>query len=243
MSLRRKFISVAVAAAAIVLVVPMTAAHAEEHELEFTNTGGEVSLVGFDVLPVGADQAGLTGTWDDVTGDFTGATTINPFAIPASPPDIPVPLTLRIQANGAENVTGTIDPATGEAELTASMILEIEISPTVICSTPAFDVNFTTDPPDGAPLDPLPFDPESDYTMSLASAVFVIQPVVGTGAAGLCPDAIATLANENFPADATSVLPLTRGTPAPPTTTTTTTTAPAPTTAAPAAAVQPRLTG
>jgi hypothetical protein len=242
MSLRRKFIPIAVAAVAILLVVPATTAQAAEHDLEFTNTGGEIQLQGFDPLPVGAAQAGLTGTWDDVTGEFTGTTTINPFAIPANPPDLPVPITLRINPASAENVTGTIDPDTGEADLVASMILEIEVSPTVICSTPAFDVPFTTDPPDGAPLDPLPFDPDADYTIGLV-AEFTVPQVTSTGPTGLCPDAVATIANENFPNEATAVLPLERGTPVPPTTSTTTTTAAPSTTAAPAAATRPRLTG
>src|SRR5690606_30155466 len=110
------------------------------------------------------------------TGDFAGTTSFNP--IPVDPPDVPVPAVIHIQPNGDPNVTGSIDPTTGEAALTASVILTVDVPEiTISCSTPAFDIEFTTEPPDGAPLAPIPFDPDADYTMSLASETFEVPPV------------------------------------------------------------------
>ena len=114
--IRRRFAGLAVVAAAMLLIFPLTSAEAAEHDLEFTNATGAINLEGFDPLVIDAGQAGLVGTWDDQTGDFTGVTTINPFSI--GPPAVPVDIVLRLDPAGAgDNVTGEIDPATGEALL------------------------------------------------------------------------------------------------------------------------------
>lgn len=215
--IRRRLAGLAVVAAALLLIFPLTSAEAAEHDLEFANTGGSFNLSGFDPLDLPAGQAGLTGTWDDTTGDFEGVTTINPFSL-----EVLVPIVLSIEPNlnpDGVNVTGTIDPATGEAALTASVILTIEVpSLSAVCSTPAFDIEFTTGPPDGAPLEPIPFDPDADYTMTLVSETFTVPQVA---LSETC--AIADVVNQNagFPADGTATLALQRGTPAPPTTPTT----------------------
>ncbi len=122
------------------------------------------------------------------------------------------------------------------------MILTIEVPSLMqVCSTPAFEFEFSTDP-DGVPLEPIPFDPNADYTMTLVSEPFEVPAVVASATCTL-----ADVINEaaGFPADADATLALVRGTPAPPTTPTTPTTqgTTSTTAATAAAATSPRFTG
>jgi len=228
---KTKIAAALVAAAALVL--PMTAACAAEQDLEFTNTAGTVSVGDID-LEIAAGDAGLVGTWDDVTGEFTGTTTFNPITIPANPPDVPIAVVVQL-INADDNVEGTIDPETGAAELTAAMQFQLTVpgETPIVCASPAFDVTFT----DSEALAPLPFDESADYTISLDGSFNM--PAFG----GDC--AIAAIVNDTLglPTDGTAALDLVRGTPAPPTTPTTPTTTATTTTAAAVATSQPRFTG
>jgi hypothetical protein len=247
---KTKIAAVLVAVAALVL--PMTAASAAEQDLEFTTDGPTDFVIGATTLTLPAAQAGVAGTWDDETGDFVGATTFNPISLSVTEP---VALTLQVQLAGgsAENVTGTIDPETGEAALTAVMQLELEIPATEIapgvvigpysCVGPAFDVDFTATGEDG--LAPLPFDPDSEYAMTLTGA-FALPPFAPTGC-GAGNEGIVTAINDelglaNGAVDGTTELALVRGTPTPSTTAAPPTTS-TPTTAAAAATSAPRFTG
>jgi hypothetical protein len=235
----RRLTKLALLAVAVLVMMPITSAEAAEHELEFANTAGTFNLTGFDPLDVGAGQAGLTGTWDDETGEFQGLTSINPFSL--GPPAVPLPIVLHIDpASPTVNVTGTIDPDSGEANLSALMILTIEVPDVATCSGPAFEINFTTDPPDGAAFEPTPFNPDSNYTISLVSSEFTVPAVV---VSETC--AIADVVNQTagFPLDGTAVLAFQRGTPTPPTTPTTQATTSTTGATAPAATTSPRFTG
>ena len=222
-------------AAAVALWLPMTGANAADQSLEFTNTDGSVTVGGLPAITLAAGGVGLDGTWDDSTGAFTGRTQFNPISIAADPPAVPVDVVITLANNGADNVTGTIDPTTGAAALTASMILTIEIpSLAATCSTAAFSVSFVDD---GDPFGPLPFDPQEDYAMGLIG--------IGTVPAFGVDCALGAVINQavGLPASASLDLTLVRGTPAPPTTPTTPTTSATTSTTAAAAATQPKFTG
>lgn len=233
-------------AAVAALMLPMSAASAAEQDLEFTNTGGEITIGDMDPFETTAGNAGLEGTWDDVTGEFVGTTTFNPSTVEveASPGPPPVMLAVIVQLlNEDDNVTGTIDPETGEAELTATMQFQLTIpadAGDTVCTSPEFDVTFTST----EPFDPIPFDPEADYTISLEGdfTVPAFDTVAGCTPASSNP-AIPTVINTTLgaPVAGTSTLDLVRGTPAPPTTPTTVATTT--TTAAVVATSQPRFTG
>jgi hypothetical protein len=222
-------------AAAMALWVPMTGANAAVRSLSFTNTAGSVTVGSLAPITIPAGDGGLDGTWDDSTGAFTGNTQFNPLSIPANPPAVPVDVVVTLANNGADNVTGTINPSTGVVGLTASMILTINIpSLAVTCSSPAFDANLVDD---GDSFGPLPFDPQEDYAMGLDGAFTV--PAFGVDCA------LGAVINTalGLPAGGSLSLSLVRGTPAPPTTPTTPTTSVTTSTAAAAAATSPRFTG
>jgi hypothetical protein len=232
---------VAALAAVAAWVLPMSAASAAERDLEFTSTGGTVAIGELEPLEATPGNAGLSGTWDDETGEFVGTTQFNPATIPAAPPERPVAVVVQL-ANDADNVTGTIDPETGDAELTAVMRFVVEIPAiSTTCTSAEYEVDFVS----SEPFAPLPFDESADYTLSLDGEFSI--PAVDLDAG--CSPANATVAGlinstVGLPADGTSTLGLVRGTPAPPTTPTTpTTTATTSTTAAVVATAQPRLTG
>ena len=229
-------VKVVVAVAAVMaLWVPMTGANAADQSLAFTNTAGSVTVGSLPSITVPAGDAGLAGTWDDSTGAFTGSMQFNAITIAANPPAVPVDVVITLANNGANNVTGTINPTTGTAALTASMILTIQIpSLAATCSTSAFDVTLVDD---GDPLAPLPFDPAEDYAMGLQGSFTV--PAFGSD----CALAAAINVAVGLPASGSLSLSLVRGTPAPPTTPTTPTTSATATTAAPAATTTPRFTG
>lgn len=225
----------AVAVAAVVaLWVPMATAGAASQNLEFTNTGGSVTVGSLPPIAIAAGGAGLSGTWDDTTGAFSGSTQFNPISVPADPPAVPVDVVVSLGNNGTANVTGTIDPTTGAAALTASMTLTVEVPALeAVCTTDPFDVQFT----DSAPLAPLPFDSEADYSLSLAGTFTV--PVFGDD----CSLAAAINAALGLPAGGTAALALERGTPAPPTTPTTSAEPSTTSTGVQQAATAPRFTG
>jgi len=236
--LGRKTKIAAALAAVAALTLPMSAASAAEQELEFTNTGGQVVIGSLDPLETTAGNAGLTGTWDDETGEFTGTTTFNPVTIDAAPPDVPVAVVVQLD-NEDDNVTGTIDPETGAAALTATMILVLDVpSITTVCTSAPFDVTFT----DSEPFDPIPFEADADYTISLEGTFDIPAFDVNTGCAP-ANAVVAGLINDTLglPTGGTATLDLVRGTPAPPTTPTTAATTT--TTAAVVATSQPRFTG
>jgi hypothetical protein len=236
------WVKVAAALAAVAaFVLPTSAANAASQELEFTSSGGSIALGALEPLEATPGNAGLSGAWDDETGVFVGTTQFNPTTIPANPPELPVAVVVQL-SNDADNVTGTIDPETGEATLTAVMSFSVEIPViSTTCTSPTFDVQFVS----SEPFAPLPFDESAEYTLSLDGSFSI--PVLDLNTA--CSPANATVAglintNVGLPADGTSTLDLVRGTPAPPTTPTTpTTTATTSTTAAVVATAQPRLTG
>jgi hypothetical protein len=243
MSSRRKVARIGVAIVAAVVLFTTTSAQAAIQNLEFVNTGGSVTIGSLPALTLPVPGGGIAGEWDDVSGDFEGLTTFNPITIPANPPTIPVDVVVSLNADGDPNVTGTIDPATGEAALTAAMVLSLNIPALgITCASPSFDVSFTTDPPDGAPFEPLPFDDTTTYTMGLVGALTV--PAFAASACGAGNEGIATLINQTLgtPAEGGVVLPMERGSVPPPPSTTTTTAAPT-TTAAAGPATQPRFTG
>jgi hypothetical protein len=223
--------------AALAVIVPMSTANAATQDLEFTNTAGTVMVGSLPTITIPAGDAGLTGTWDDATGEFTGTTQFNPITVPASPPTVPISVVVQLRNNGTNNVTGTIDPATGEADLTASMVFRLTVpgtppAPDTVCDSPAFDVEFF----DETALDPIPFDPQADYSISL-DGPFTL-PAFGQD----CPLGAVINSILGLPTGGDVALDLVRGTPAPPTTPppTSPTTA---TTAAVAAATQPKFTG
>jgi hypothetical protein len=243
MSSRQKFARVGVAIVATVLLFTATSAQAAIQNLEFVNTGGTVTIGALPPLTLPVPGGGIAGEWDDVSGDFEGVTTFNPINIPANPPTVPVDVVVNLNADGDPNVTGTIDPTTGDASLTAEMVLVIEIpSLSITCTSPGFDVEFSTE--GGSAFEPLPFDDTSTYTIGL-EGVFTIpefpSTACGTGNEGIVPVLNMTLGT---PAEGGITLPLERGTVPPPPPTTSTTAAPTTsTTAASQPATQPRFTG
>jgi len=239
----RRLAKLAAVAAALVMVFPITSADAAEQDLEFVNTGGSFAI-GATALTLEAGAGGIAGVWDDVTGDFVGSTQFNPINIAADPPAVPVDVVINLNATSPNNVTGDIDPATGEATLNASMEIAIVIPALgVTCTTPSFIVNFDTGAPDGSPFEPLPFDDSSEYTIGLQGSFTV--PELPLGACGEGQDGLIPVINSTLglPAGGTAVLPLERGSVPPPPPTTPTTSATTSTTAATAAATSPRFTG
>jgi hypothetical protein len=231
---RRRMKIAAAVVAALAVIVPMTTASAATQELEFTNTAGSVAIGSLPAITIPAGDAGLAGTWDDVTGDFTGATQFNPISIAANPPSVPVDVVVTLGNNGASNVTGTIDPTTGDVSLTASMILTLEVPAlSATCSSSPFDVNFVDD----VAFAPLPFDPAEDYSVSLDGGFTIPAFEVAS-----CALADAINLAVGLPAEGGMSLDLVRGTPAPPTTPTTSADTTS-TTAATAATTSPRFTG
>jgi hypothetical protein len=239
----RRFAKLAAVAAALVMMFPMTSAQAAEQDLEFVNTGGSFAI-GATALTLDAGAGGIVGVWDDVSGDFVGSTQFNPIAIPADPPAVPVDVVINLDATSANNVVGDIDPATGDAALIANMQIAIEIPALgVTCTTPAFDVTFDTDPPDGSPFEPLPFDDSQTYTIGLQGSFTV--PALVAGGCGAGQDALVGVVNTTLglPTGGTAVLPLERGSVPPPPPTTPTTTGTTSTTAGAGASTAPRFTG
>jgi hypothetical protein len=243
MSSRHKFAKVGVAIVAAVVLFTTTSAQAATQNLEFVNTGGTVTIGSLPALTLPVPGGGIEGTWDDVTGDFEGLTTFNPISLAANPPTVPVAVVVNLNANGDPNVEGTIDPDTGDASLTASMVLVLEIpSLSITCTSPAFDVVFDSESP-GTPFEPLPFDDTSTYTLGLDGAFTV--PTFPSSACGAGNEGIVVVLNQTLgtPAEGGIVLPLERGSVPPPPPTTTPTTAAPTTTAASSPATQPRFTG
>src|SRR5690349_1006519 len=80
------------------------------------------------------ESTGVTGTWDDVTGDFTGTYVSAPTAgeldtevqvAPPPAPKTPAHIVLTVEQIAKGPVTGTIDPDTGIG--TSSLDLRTEI--------------------------------------------------------------------------------------------------------------------
>jgi hypothetical protein len=251
--LGRKTKIAAALAAVAALVLPMSAASAAEQELEFTNDGPVDFVIGETTLTLPDETAGVSGTWDDESGDFVGGTAFNPISLSVTDP---VALTIQVQigAGSNNNVTGTIDPETGAADLEAVMQLRLEIPRTDIgggvfigpysCAGPTFVVAFVAEGDDG--LAPLPFEADSEYTMTLGGT-FELPPFADSGC-GAGNEAIAEAINDQLglgdgPVAGTAELPLVRGTPVPSTTAAPPTTSAPTTTAAPIATSQPTFTG
>jgi hypothetical protein len=233
----------AVALSALVVTAP--SADAELVRLELDGTGGSLVIA----APLPLSGGSLSGTWDDVTGELAGQTTpFDPITIPAVPPVFPTQGSLTIGPSGTDNVTGTIDPATGEAALVATMTMSIFI-PAIdtTCTTAAFDVTFTTDPP-GQPLTPLPVDHLTLSSIGLEGTMTVPAFDLETGCVPLAQ--IAAMINGPFglPAQWEMSLSMQGGAVPPPSSTTSTTnttegTDPTTTIGGSRAATQPRFTG
>lgn len=253
-----------VAAAALIFGATSGPAGAAVQDVEYTLSSGNVTLpTSGDPLVISFPAStGLTGTWDDATGDFDAAFTSAPFT---SSRDITSPvvgtLTQTVQFSAPDGFSGNIDPATGLGTLDASFDVTITVDSLVIPpSTDPIVIDVICPMPDI----PITFDvvatglgAESVIPTDLALTAQAFTVPVPTcvlgpnGNAALLPSVqqglIDALALPN--ANATSVLGMVAGSIPPPPPTTTTTAAPSTTTTTPgssapqAVVAQPRFTG
>jgi hypothetical protein len=224
MLLGRKFRFALGATIAFVLLAATNASGGttSSQSLEFTNTGGAVTLASQAPLAMPAGDVGVVGDWDTTSGAFTGTLTANPVSSTVDVAGNPVPITVDIEAT--DDLVGTIDPTNGIAEIDAqfNVVVNVLIDPSapIVCTVGPVSGTFFTDIEGGAALDPIPFDPNSEYTMTLV----VDDAEVSALADSACSTpGIAALVNLQLglPGTAAWTLPLTRGSAVPPTTPTT----------------------
>jgi hypothetical protein len=256
-----KLTGVAAAAALVFGVIGPAGAATQnvEYRLDADAGGGDITLptsgdpVVIDLLAA----TGVTGTWDDVTGAFTGSfetapiQATNPAPSPAPPGStIDQTTTITSPANG---VTGTIDPATGTGTLTAPFDVSIYLASLTIPGTPptVLPLDFTCTMPTvnvtyNVVATKVPADSLNFTNLTLTSQPFTVGTATCVGGPNSNPalhDQIqnglnTTLALPN--SNATSSLALIAGAvPPPPVTTTTTIPATTTTTAAPSTTTTP----
>jgi hypothetical protein len=233
------------AAAALVLVTATSAGGGPlpTEELEFVNTGGELTLALQAPLALPAGDIGIIGDWDTTTGAFDGTLSANPISSTVDVVGNPVPITVDIEATGP--LTGLIDPTDGLGEIDTSfnVVVNVLIDPNapIVCTLGPITGTFVTDVGDGEPLAPIPFDPAGDYSMTL---VIDDAPIAALADGACSAPGIAGIVNQTLglPGSAFMTLPLVRGSAVPPTTPTTAATT-STTAAAAAAATTPRFTG
>lgn len=119
-----------VLAAGALLFGAVGPAGAASQDVSYALTSGGISLPTSTVplvIPLPA-ATGLTGTWDDVTGDFSAAFTSAEFSSTrAITAPVAGDLTQRIQFTAPNPVTGNIDPATGLGTLAANFTVTIVV--------------------------------------------------------------------------------------------------------------------
>lgn len=155
---RRTITRAAAMLAATVLLALGTRAQAASVDVTLFLVSGTISIPG---LPTGDIElpsgSGITGTYDDVTGDFSGS-----FDLPATPFGEIMP-GLCLQIGGSGTATGNISPADGTGAVTAVLDILLQIYPSPCDPVPAQTANctlsltlpLTTDHP-GSPASPLP---------------------------------------------------------------------------------------
>jgi hypothetical protein len=170
-----------------------TTAQAAEVDVSFIVTSGQFRIGASD-FPLPTDgTAGLTGTFDDATGEFEGETTFPPSQIMLPNPAPPGTLTINMTTT-SESTGGTFDPDTGE--ITSTSILDItlefvQLQPDgggaavplgVTCTMADIEIDLSTSP-DGSPYAPLPADPANEEgSFELAGSGFTVPEPTCTGA-------------------------------------------------------------
>jgi hypothetical protein len=229
---RRRALAAVVGAVAVVGGAVTVPAHAGEAPVAIDLTSQETSLGRF----------GMALQWVQSTGEVTGSLTFSPIVTETTTqpplPVLDVVATTELTLVGDPNLTGTLDAATGEGQLSAqhrlrTTIVFAEGQPPIICESDPFTVTFTTDDPGAVPLAPLPFDEDGDYSITFRIGLPV--PAYAADDCALNGTVLPTIAetvNESggLPLLLEGPVPLVRGTPPPPPPPTTTTTAPPTTT-------------
>jgi hypothetical protein len=237
-----------------------TTAQAAEIEVSFVVNSG-FFRIGTSEFPLTTDgSAGLTGTIDDTTGEFTGESVFPPSQT-TLPVTAPIPGTLTINLSiESESGGGTFDPDTGEITSTATLdiILEfVQLVPTAPPSTPiplgvtctlADIVLDLSTSPDGTPYAPLPADPaneEGSFELTASGFTVPLPDCVGANAALVTAVRDGLVAQLGLPQTNTEVvIGYVTGEIQPPAPLpTTTVTAPPPAPVAPVAASAPTFTG
>lgn len=188
--------AVAVTAAFALLFAFAPHANAEPVDVSFVMTYGEV---GIDpegdplVIPVDDGSAGISGTWDDETGQFDGTLIIPAYETIIENEDLGE-VDIIIDFADAD-VTGTIDPETGEIALSTVVNVEFQIlSRAFLCDLGPIALDLTSDAP-GFPVD---FDADP-VTFGVAQDPFSVPEAICVGRIGGAPAPTATAAvNENL---------------------------------------------
>jgi hypothetical protein len=122
-----------VVAAGALLFGVVGAAGAASQAVEYKLDSGSVTLGTGDPFVLNP-ATGVTGTWDDVTGDFTGTFTSAPTAsvldtlvqvAPAPAPKTPAAVSVVITNIPLGPATGNIDPTTGNGNVALGLNVEI----------------------------------------------------------------------------------------------------------------------
>lgn len=189
------------------------------------------------VLPTGT---GITGTWDDETGAFSGS-----FDIPNTSMGEVIPDSgICLNVGGSGTAEGTIDPATGAGGIDVSLTITLQLlpcgaDPVATCDMGPLAIGLTTDPP-GSPMSPMP--PAEGSQIGLVNSSPINIPAVtcdNTEAQNLINN-IAGLPRQD---GSTSLVFEVGQIPEPEPTTTLAPTTAAPAAPAPVAPVQPTFTG
>lgn len=237
----------ALAIASALTLFGVSSASAAVQDIEFVNTGGSLTVGDGTVVPpidIPPGTGGMDIEWDDATGEVAGDTTFGPITLTGvqvlgQTADI----VLSIAPIGSPNVTGNIDPGTGEGTINTdvNMVMAISIPAVPIsatCTLGPLDIDWDTGDPDGVPMN---VDGPRPYTITLQAIDFTIPVIPSDGCDNpALPDAINQVLG--LPNVGSAVLPLQEGFTPPPSSVTTSTT-PSTTAAQPAAVARPRFTG
>jgi hypothetical protein len=142
---------VSAVAAAVLVVATVGVAAAASHDVSFKLDSGSTTIGGGPPF-VSSPSTGVTGTWDDVTGAFTGTYVSAPVAAtldtevqvaPAPAPKTPAVVQLEVENIPLGPTTGTIDPATGVGTSVLDLRVEIFISTVSLDGGPPITLDIT----------------------------------------------------------------------------------------------------
>lgn len=173
---RTKILRVAAALAVALTVGFGSPAQAAPIDISLFLVSGSLVIPGLPTGPVELPTGtGITGTWDDETGDFSGD-----FVIPDSSMGEIIPDSgICLNVGGSGSATGNIDPATGAGTVDATLTIELVAlqcggATMATCSMGPMDIPLSTDDP-GSPMSPLP--PAEGSQIGLAGSGFAIPAV------------------------------------------------------------------
>lgn len=167
-------------AAAMFAALSIAPAGADEIDASFRLVDEGGFLIGTfpETLGIPVGGTGITGIYDDETGDFEGQ-----FEIGSIPPlelDVGLPVLANVALVGGP-VTGSFDEDTGEVELATTLTFEIEVvSPVAaICSIPGIELNLSSSNPGGSPFDPE--DGIDAWVFTVTDTSFTVPEATGPG--------------------------------------------------------------